>query len=94
MPLWGMADKPQQARFASRFSAIRTMEDHLVDGGFGSWMLEALNADRSFTGRVEVEALDPVVCGTVGSQSMLNELGGLRACGPSRIGVFRHCPRP
>jgi transketolase len=79
MPLWGMADKPQQAEFASRFSIVRTMEDHLVDGGFGSWMLEALNADRRFTGRVEIEALDPVVCGTVGSQAMLNELGGLRA---------------
>jgi transketolase len=79
LPLWGMAEKSMQGAQASAFPVVRTMEDHLVDGGFGSWMLEALNVDRSFTGRVEIEALDPVVCGTVGSQAMLNELGGLRA---------------
>lgn len=79
MPLWGMADKPAQAAFASAFSVVRTMEDHLVDGGFGSWMLEALNADPTFNGRVEIEALDPAVCGTVGTQAVLNRLGGLRA---------------
>ncbi|WP_020145243.1 transketolase family protein [Terracoccus sp. 273MFTsu3.1] len=78
MPLWGMAAKSLQPEQASRFEVIRTMEDHLVDGGFGSWMLEALNANRDFLGRIEVEALDPVVCDTVGSQVMLDELGGLR----------------
>lgn len=76
MPLWGMAHKHQQPEQATRFRRVVTMEDHLHDGGFGSWMLEALNGTDV---AVSLEALDPVVCGTVGTQATLNALGGLRA---------------
>ena len=79
LPLWGMAQKSLQAEQAAPFEIVNTMEDHLIDGGFGSWMLEALHRSEGFVGRVEVEALDPVVCGTVGSQALLEDLGGLRA---------------
>jgi transketolase len=78
VPLWGMDVKPAQVAQAARFDEIHTIEDHLVDGGFGSWMIEALNAARATTA-VRIEALDPVVTGSVGSQETLNELGGLRA---------------
>jgi len=77
VPLWGMGWKADQAAQAAPYPAIHTMEDHLRDGGFGSWMLEALNLGRSST-TVHLEALDPVVTDTVGGQATLNALGGLR----------------
>jgi len=76
MPLWGMHYKCHQSDQAIGFARVTTMEDHLYDGGFGSWMLESLNGTPVI---VCPEALDPAVCGTVGTQATLNALGGLRA---------------
>ena len=78
MPLWGMQWKAEQAKRAEPFERITTLEDHLSDGGFGSWLMEAL-APADAAGKVRPMALSAEVCGTVGSQSMLNALGGLVA---------------
>lgn len=78
MPLWGMAHKSSQAEQVRSRSAIVTVEDHLADCGFGSWMHESLMGDSSeLVGRVSVRALDSKVCGMVGSQRTLNHAGGL-----------------
>ena len=53
------------------------MEDHLADCGFGSWMAESLMGQGSLAARLQVRALDPKVCGMVGSQAALNAAGGL-----------------
>jgi transketolase len=78
LPLWSMRSKAAQAAQAARYRELTTVEDHLVDGGFGSWLMEALAADACAT-RVAIRALSPEVCGTVGSQAMLNAFGGLDA---------------
>jgi Nucleotidyl transferase len=72
MPLWGMGSKRSQATTAREFELVETMEDHLVDGGFGSWLMEA-----DVTMRLRAHALSATVCGTVGSQDMPNALGWL-----------------
>ncbi len=78
MPLWSMASKREQAAQLAAFDEVMTLEDHLLDGGFGSWMLEAsAQAGPAARARVMPRALDALVCGTVGSQAMLNRLGGL-----------------
>ncbi len=77
LPLWGMREKSLQGPQVARHSEVVTLEDHLIDGGFGSWMMEALLPYPEFAGRIRPIALDPVVCGTVGRQEMLNQLGGL-----------------
>jgi len=77
MPLWSMASKQLQASEACDYSEIVTLEDHLIDGGFGSWLMESLSGKPELAARIRAHGLDPVVCGTVGSQSMLNALGGL-----------------
>lgn len=77
LPLWGMAAKQMQEAQVSLFSEIMTIEDHLTDCGFGSWLLEAMLPGHGCRDRIVLKALDPVVCGTVGSQKVLNELGGL-----------------
>jgi transketolase len=78
MPLWGMAEKRIQAAQVERFTNLVTVEDHLIDGGFGSWMLEALADSPQLRGRIHAIGLKEAVCGTVGSQAVLNSIGGLR----------------
>lgn len=79
MPLWSMAEKPAQAEALRARADVLTIEDHLQDGGFGSWLLEARAMDPTVDCRVRPIALSPEVCGTVGSQATLNRLGGLHA---------------
>ena len=77
MPLWSMADKVAQAHALRTRSHVMTIEDHLFDGGFGSWLLEARSADQTLACVVSNIALNSEVCGTVGTQATLNRLGGL-----------------
>lgn len=78
MPLWGMAAKPLQAEQVAQRDTVTTLEDHLEDGGFGSWLCEALGREPALRSRLRGMALSPDVCGLVGSQAMLNACGGLR----------------
>jgi len=77
MPLWSMADKALQTRLLLSFDEVITIEDHLQDGGFGSWLLEAKALEKKVFCEIRNVALSQIVCDTVGSQAMLNKLGGL-----------------
>jgi transketolase len=77
MPLWSMADKPAQVDLLLDYDHILTLEDHLQDGGFGSWLLESRSMCTGEGATVHPVALGAEVCGTVGSQATLNRLGGL-----------------
>jgi len=68
LPLWGMKTKTEQAAQASSFRQISTIEDHLRDGGFGSWLREALADDESFAGQLRTHGLDSAVCGMVAAR--------------------------
>lgn len=77
MPLWSMASKVDQFAQCRQFDEVIVVEDHLHDGGFGSWLSEALSRHHGEAPRVLSLALDPSVCGAVGSQQYLNHIGGL-----------------
>lgn len=77
MPLWSMKAKLLQSAQLARTSQVVTLEDHLMDGGFGSWLLESLGEAPQLRSRLRNMALDPLVCGLVGAQKTLNETGGL-----------------
>ena len=77
LPLWSLAAKPRQAAQLARYRQVTTMEDHLQDGGFGSWLMEAVSTTPELLARIRPQALDATVCGMVASQSTLNRLGGL-----------------
>lgn len=77
LPLWGMATKRNQPGQVSMQPCVVTLEDHLYDGGFGSWMMEAVAGNRELAGRIVMNALTSEVCGTVASQQSLNAFGGL-----------------
>jgi len=69
VPLWGMKYKSMQ-RDQSGPRHFISMEDHLEDGGFGSWLKEA-------ECYMTIEALNPSVCGMVGTTEELLKAGGL-----------------
>lgn len=77
MPLWSMASKGIQAEQVRRHSRVQTLEDHLADGGFGSWLMESLAQAPELRSRLQSSALDELVCGLVGAQDTLNRSGGL-----------------
>jgi transketolase len=77
MPLWSMASKQRQPQAIAGYRNVVTLEDHLTDGGFGSWMLEAAMGRAELLPRIRSIALDPIVCGMVGGQAALNRAGGL-----------------
>jgi len=76
LPLWGMASKVQQPRQIARHGQVITFEDHLADGGFGSWLAESV-AGTEAAARILPIALASDICDQVGSQATLNRLGGL-----------------
>lgn len=79
MPLWSMADKAKQVDMLGGLEEVMTLEDHLQDGGFGSWLLEAKAREQSLGCHIKAISLNPEVCGTVGTQATLNCVGGLCA---------------
>jgi transketolase len=78
MPLWGARHRTEQATQVAAWPKVQTVEDHLLDGGFGSWMLESLSiAAPSLLSRISISALPSFICGMVGGQDQLMEAAGL-----------------
>ena len=78
LPVWGLAFKESQKEQANPYDQIITFEDHIIDGGFGSWMREALVDGEGYTRpKILTKGLSTEVLGMVGSQDELNRLGGL-----------------
>lgn len=78
LPLWGMKFKKEQLVAMSAYKKIITIEDHLIDGGFGSWLLEAKSIEQTVGTEIKICAISDVVCGAVGNQTTLHKLGGLK----------------
>jgi transketolase len=75
MPLWSMTSRGQQAFQMKPWQTVTTFEDHLLDGGFGSWLLESLVTEPEQLRKLSVRALHYQVCGLVGKQDTLNRIG-------------------
>jgi transketolase len=78
VPLWSMMSKQFQIDQMRLYKNIVSIEDHLYDGGFGSWLLESANSSTNLGINLKVMALHPEVCETVGSQDLLNKIGGIK----------------
>ena len=77
MPLWSMKVKYFQSEQVENFDTVVTVEDHLMDAGFGSWLLEASSIRPDLLARIKIKSLDSKVCGMVGKQATLHTEGGL-----------------
>ena len=77
LPLWGIKQKSQQIEFLEKYKKIVTVEDHLIDAGFGSWMMEAAFSGGDSAGKIIPCGLESNIAGMVGRQDILNVIGGL-----------------
>jgi len=78
LPLWSMGVKGLQAeQVPKNCEILYTVEDHLLDGGFSSWMIESAIGYPNFISKIYPRALSASVCSAVASQGELHRLGGL-----------------
>lgn len=77
LPLWGMRCKTLQIDKIKDYDSIVTIEDHLIDAGFGSWLGESVINQKDLFQRLTVKALSSEICGMVAKQNVLNSYGGL-----------------
>lgn len=74
-PIWGAKYKSLQQDQINQFEEIITIEDHLEDGGFGSWLRESVTEPKSHL-KIKNLALNHNIIGRVGSESHLLKVGG------------------
>lgn len=74
-PIWGASFKFIQQQQIDKFDEIVTIEDHLQDCGFGSWLRESVVNQESQT-KITTKALSLDVIGKVGTEEYLLKVGG------------------
>lgn len=74
-PIWGASFKVGQQEYINKFEEIVTIEDHLLDCGFGSWLRESIVLPESHL-KITNKALSLDVIGRVGSEEYLLRIGG------------------
>lgn len=74
-PVWGASFKVLQQEQVNRFNEIVTIEDHLFDCGFGSWLRESIVLPESHI-KIINKALSLDVIGKVGTEEYLLKIGG------------------
>jgi len=74
-PIWGQKYKNLQQSQIDNFEEIISVEDHLADGGFGSWLRESI-VDLSSHEKLKNMALNNNIIGAVGSEEYLLKKGG------------------
>jgi transketolase len=70
LPLWGMKSKKNQFNYIKKYKKITVIEDHFQDGGFQSWLMEALNNKFSKTTIIS-KSISSKIVGRVGSAEYL-----------------------
>lgn len=76
MPAWGMRFRQDVQSFATNYQRIITIEDHLMDGGFGSWVLESL-VGTNHASKVHIKSLPLHMVGKVGREDHMHEIANL-----------------
>jgi transketolase len=76
LPAWGMKSRSFLPAWADKFSRIYVVEDHLLDGGFCSWILESLMGTSSIT-KIISRSISQDLIGFVASESTIHSYAGL-----------------
>ena len=75
-PIWGASFKSSQQEQIDSFDHVITVEDHLLDCGFGSWLRESVSDLNSHL-KITHKGLTKNVIGKVGSENYLYNLDNL-----------------
>ena len=77
VPLWSQLSKVEQAKFLCKFENVEVYEDHLLDGGFGSWVLEAANLIPELKCKIKINGIGGSTFDIVGDEAYLLKTSGL-----------------
>tara|TARA_B100000686_G_C16633191_1_gene885870 strand:- start:650 stop:1183 length:534 start_codon:yes stop_codon:yes gene_type:complete len=70
LPIWGMKFKNIQLNQLKKYDQVMVLEDHLEDGGFGSWIKESTN-NRNIKTKIISKSIDKKIISKVGSEQYL-----------------------
>jgi transketolase len=77
LPIWSMETKKKQIKNLKNYKNIITVENHLQDGGFGSWLSESITQSKiNIKTKIFSKFIDKKVIGKVGSEKYLESLYG------------------
>ena len=77
-PVWSTKYVDTLISSLTNLNKILIIEEHLLGGGFGSWLLESMHNQPNFdTKTIRIMALNDKVCGEVASQEELIQYGGI-----------------
>lgn len=84
IPVWGMSHRSSLFPLLKSYKKIVTIEDHLKDAGFGSWVLETIASNDEVRSSVDCKiiGLDSKVCGKVGNEKTLWKIGEISPLKP------------
>jgi transketolase len=78
VPCWGMGQDGESVKHVRERARIVTLEDHLFEAGFGSWVLESLSrVDPAQCSKLTIKALSSDVAELVAAEGALRKAGGL-----------------
>ena len=72
LPMWGQKFKEKQIKMLDKFDNILVVEDHLIDGGFCSWLMEC-SSDCTFPPKIIPISIESSTVGKVAKESTLLE---------------------
>ena len=75
-----MKSKRSQFKKIKKYNNIITIENHLQDGGFGSWLNESLAQQKKNYSKTNIisKFLSPKIVGKVGNEDYLNKKYGIK----------------
>lgn len=78
LPCWGMENRRETVEQIVQCEQVITVEDHLLDAGFGSWVLESLSrTDPTQCSKLTIKAISSSVTDLVAKEHTLRDAGGL-----------------
>ena len=78
IPMWSMKSKKSKLAKMKKYNNILSVENHLQDGGFGSWLNESLAQEKKYVLKTKFSSkfISSKVIGKVGSENYLNKKYG------------------
>ena len=76
MPAWGEAYRSNIVSKLLKYDVIYSVEDHLLAGGFGSWLLESV-ASSEVVDRIRLKYLPSSIIDEIGTEDYLLNMSGI-----------------
>ena len=74
LPIWGMKEKLSQNEYAKKYNIITSVEDHIYDCGFGSWLKESLSFEKTNHSLKNIALPSTIKYNVASQESIMNKM--------------------